>query len=155
MGPKFLSTDEDDLRIFEFVRANPFKSWKDLARSLSSIGLSISSQTLWRRMNKKFNLKANLAKLKPWITERLAENRLKFAIEYVLKSERYYKRFLYADEAGINLFSNDSEKIYVKRLKGEQLQPDKVKGVVKFRGRGKFLVKYELCRTRSLTDLEL
>jgi len=91
MGPKFLSTDEDDLRIFEFVRANPFKSWKEIARSLSSIGLSITSMTLRRRMSKKFNIKGLLAKLMPRITERLAENRLKFAKEYVLKHERYYK----------------------------------------------------------------
>jgi len=42
-------------------------------------------------MSKKFNIKGLLAKLMPRITERLAENRLKFAKEYVLKHERYYK----------------------------------------------------------------
>ena len=83
MGRKKITSAFDDQQMFFFVRANQWKSWRELARLLISRGITISPRTLRRRMSKEFGLKSHVAKSKPKITPTLAAQRLQFAQRYI------------------------------------------------------------------------
>lgn len=122
------SQDEACKRV---VLRNQWKSWRQIIINLRRIGINISDNTLRRRMNEK-GIKSYKALKKPWLDERIRRIRLYLAEELLNQPDNYYENFIFIDEASINLSGEDFSKVYVKRLKNQQLNPENVRRKTKF-----------------------
>ncbi|KAG8231018.1 hypothetical protein J437_LFUL010940 [Ladona fulva] len=105
--PKVMN-NEEDTRIVDYVRQNPFSTAEE---ARCAVKLSISSQTVRRRL--RFSgLEARCAAVKEILTDAHKQARLVFAQKHVDKSVDFWKTVIFSDEKTFSSCPNGLVTVY-------------------------------------------
>lgn len=103
-GRKRSTTPREDAAIVRKVTINPRLSAPKIAKDVQiDLGINVHPQTIRRRL-KSAGLSGEIAKRKPWISEKNRKKRLAWARDKVEWSVADWKKILFSDETKIQLF---------------------------------------------------
>lgn len=128
-GRKRKTTPKEDRKIKRIIQQFPQISSKEIKNTFK---LEISAQTI-RRRAVEAGLRAYKTVKKPLISKKNRLARLQFARKYLKWSLQKWKCVLFSDETKFNLHGSDG-RCFVRRPKGESLNPKYTKGTVKHGG---------------------
>lgn len=93
-------------KLVRIVKKNPRTTRKELVEEMSSIGVSVTRQTVTNAL-KNEGLRKYKARRVPLLTKKHLEARKKFATDMLKKDDRYFDKILWSDETKIELFGNN------------------------------------------------
>ena len=133
------SDERYDRRLVILSKADRFKTAPKLNVEMSQdTGVHLSDRTERRRLLES-GLRGYIAKKKPFICERNRKARLRFAKEHKDWTEEQWGRVLWSDESKFNVRAPDGAR-YVRRMEGESLRLNCLRGTVKHGGGGNIMV---------------
>lgn len=121
-GRKRVTTAYDDRVMKKAVTKDPHTASALVAAQLREAGVSVSSRTVRRRLQKEFKLTARRPAKKPLLSEKQRKARLAFCKAHVNKPAEWWDRVMFSDESTFKQVRGSGSN-YVRRPSGLRLDP--------------------------------